>query len=80
MSDAEVKALKKEIKKNIEAANEKTLRIIHQILQIEDEQDWWDDLPKEVQEAIDEGIEQANKGQVFSHETFLKRNKLWLKK
>lgn len=70
MSEAEVKILKKEIKKNIEIADEKTLRIVHQILQIENEQDWWDTLPPGVKKAIDKGIEQADKKQVVSHETF----------
>ena len=80
MSEAEVKALRKAIKKDIDNADEKTLRIFHEILQIENEKDWWDKLPAEIKKGIENGIEQADKGQVISHQEFLKLNKKWLKK
>lgn len=82
MSDAEVKALKQEIKKGMDKASVKTLRILYHILEIENEEedDWWDDLPEHVLKAIDEGLEDIKKGNVITHEEFLKRNKRWLKK
>ena len=30
--------------------------------------DWWDEIPTEVQQAIDKSVEQADKGEVISHE------------
>jgi hypothetical protein len=80
MSESEVKALKQEIKKGMDKASVKTLRILHQILEIENEEDWWDNLPKEVQNSIDRGIKQADTKQGITHHEFLKRNSKWLKK
>lgn len=79
MSETEVKALKQEIKEGMDKASIKTLRILHQILEIENEEDWWDDLPLEVQQGIDEGIKQADNGEVISHHEFMKKNKRWFK-
>ena len=80
MSEAEVKALRNKIKKGIDEADVKLLRMVHQIIEIENEKDWWDDLPSEVQASIDEGIKQADKGQVIPHDEFMKRNKKWFSK
>jgi len=82
MSDAEVKALKQEIKKGMDKASVKTLRILYHILEIEngEEDDWWDDLPLEVQQGIDEGIKQADRGEVITHKEFMKKNRKWFKK
>ena len=37
------------------------------IFQKEVEKDWWDQLPQEVQESIFEGIQDIEKGNVFTH-------------
>jgi hypothetical protein len=80
MSESEVQALKQEIKKGIDKASVKTLRMLHQILEIENEEDWWDNLPEAVQQSIDQGLKQSGKRQGISHEEFMKRNAKWLKK
>ena len=44
---------------------------INKILQKESKTDWWDQLPKEVQESILEGMDDVQKGNVFTHEHIL---------
>ena len=41
---------------------------INKILQEESKTDWWDKLPKEVQESIMEGLDNVKNGNVFTHE------------
>ncbi len=41
---------------------------ISNFLQKETKTDWWDKLPEEVQESILEGMDDAQKGDVFTHE------------
>ena len=41
---------------------------IKQLLIQEKESDWWDELPENVKESIEIGLEQANKGETISHE------------
>jgi predicted transcriptional regulator len=80
MSETEVKALKQQIKKYIDAADERMLRIVFTMLEADTEKDWWDDLPKEVQDSIDEGLKDIEEGNFITHEEFMKRNERWFKK
>jgi uncharacterized protein HemY len=80
MSDTEVKALKKEIKKYVNTADERLLRLMYTMLETDSQKDWWTTLPKKVKNNIDIATSQVMKGQVISQSEFLKQNKKWLKK
>jgi hypothetical protein len=45
-----------------------------------DQQDWWDEIGKEQQEAIDKSLSEMKAGKVTSQDTVLKKYKRWLKK
>lgn len=77
--------LRKEVKQYIDRADDKSLRIVKAILEIEQEEDEdedtlgeekWDDLPKELQLLIDRAIEEGDEGKVVSFETAFKELKL----
>lgn len=53
----------------INSNDEHLLNTIKSILNIEDEVDFWEELSPEDQAAIDEGLEQLDKGQYVSHES-----------
>ncbi|MBD0285196.1 MAG: hypothetical protein ICV84_10975 [Flavisolibacter sp.] len=80
MSETEVNALREQIKQYVNAADERILRIVFTILEMDSEKDWWDELPQQVKDSIDEGIRDVEEGHIISHEDFLKRNEQWLKK
>ncbi len=42
--------------------------------------DWWDELSKEQQEAIDQSLTEMKAGKLTPHEEVLKKYKKWLKK
>jgi predicted transcriptional regulator len=48
---------------------------INKILQKENKKDWWDKLPVEVQESIMEGMDDIQKGDVFTHEQVIQEAK-----
>ena len=48
---------------------------INKIHQKEFKTDWWDKLPEEVQESILEGMDDVQKGNVFSHEHIIRETK-----
>ena len=48
---------------------------INKILQKENKTDWWDKLPEEVQESIMEGMDDVQKGDVFTHEQIIQEAK-----
>lgn len=63
-----------EIMKSLIAAipqtdNEKILETIKNLLMIEDKVDFWDQLPLEDQEAINQGIRQLDEGKSKSYDT-----------
>lgn len=41
---------------------------IEKIFSNEKPKDWWDELPEEVKESIMEGLDDVEKGNVFTHE------------
>lgn len=54
----------------IKSDDEQVLNAVKSLLNIEDPIDFWDEMSEEDREAIDEGLEQLDKGQYLSHDTF----------
>lgn len=70
---SETEQLKINIIKSLDQADEKVLRMVQAILQIEHEYDFWDDLPEEVKNDVDEALIQSEKGLGETHEEVLKK-------
>jgi len=51
------------------------LSLINNIFQKEVEKDWWDQLPQEVQDSILEGVQDIEKGKVFTHDQVIQEAK-----
>ena len=81
--------LREEVKQYIETADDKALRMVKAILEIEQEEDeensvegeHWDDLPEELKVITDESIKEADEGGGIPHEEVVAKyfNK-WSKK
>ncbi len=59
----------------IQSNDEKVLNAVKSLLKIEDEVDFWEELGDEDKEAIDEGIDQLEKGLHLSRESVRKEIK-----
>lgn len=57
------------ISKIINSDDEKQLQAVKSILDIKDDEDFWDELSVEDQAAIDEGLNQLEKGKYVSHQS-----------
>lgn len=55
---------------------ESTLKKIKLIFQ-EESSDWWTEMSAEEQAEIDEGLQQAENGEIVSHESVMKRFDAW---
>lgn len=53
----------------INSNDERVLNAVKSLLNIEDEVDFWEELSAEDRAAIDEGLEQLDKGHYMSHES-----------
>ncbi len=72
----DIQALKLDLISKIMSIDKPTLLIeINKILQKENKTDWWDNLPKEVQESIQEGLTDIQNGNVLTHEQVMQEAK-----
>jgi hypothetical protein len=81
-------ALRKEVKKYVDKADDKSLRIVKAILkkeqEVQEEEDMgdedWDDLPKEFQILLEEAIKETDEGGGMLHEEVVAKYPQWFRK
>lgn len=76
----EVTTLRKEVKKYIDTADEKTVKMIHAMLEVDQENDWWDELSDEARASVERGLKDGEAGRVIPHEVAMKKYQKWLSK
>ncbi|MES2702681.1 MAG: hypothetical protein V4649_08590 [Bacteroidota bacterium] len=69
-------ALRKQVKKQIDKADDKSLRLIQAILEIEQE-DLWDTLPDNVKADVQEAKKQSARGEGRPHDEVFKKYDKW---
>lgn len=77
MSTKELIALKKEVKQQIDHADERVVRMVHALLDADINANWVDTMPHNIHADLLESIAQADKGEVISHEDVKKRHPQW---
>jgi TRAP-type C4-dicarboxylate transport system substrate-binding protein len=74
--EMEIQSLKLDlVNKIIHTEDQSVLIKINKILSDEISKDWWDELPKEVQESIFEGIKDVEEGRFYTHENVMQEAK-----
>lgn len=74
-----VKTMRQEVKKYIDT-DEKVMKMMHAMLEVDAGNDWWDAMPDKVKADMEEALVESEKGQVTSHAEIQKRYKKWLAK
>jgi hypothetical protein len=64
-------------KKYIDQADVKIVKMIHAMLEAEQENDWWDDLSGEAKVSIEKRLKESEEGKVISHEAVMKKYRKW---
>ena len=77
---ATVAALRKDVKKYIETADGRVLKMVHAMLEADSKIDLWDELPPTVQKDVEEAIKQSAKGKGKPHKEVMKKYDKWLTK
>jgi predicted transcriptional regulator len=72
--------LKKQVKKFVENASERELKLIYHLFEINRQEDWWNEIDKDHQKQIKEAIKEADTGKVIPHTEMAKQYRKWLKK
>jgi predicted transcriptional regulator len=74
----EIASIKKQVKKYIDTADEKVVKMVFAMLEVDAQKDWWEDLGKEEKTSIQKGLKDAEDGKVVSHKEAMKKYKKWL--
>ncbi|HPH88271.1 MAG TPA: hypothetical protein PKV76_07340 [Chitinophagales bacterium] len=72
-----IAALKKEVKKNIDKADERVLKMVNALLLADQEEDWYNELPDEVKVDLDISLQQEKEGLLTPHADVMKKYKKW---
>lgn len=65
----DIQALKIDLVQKILKSNKPAfLQKVNQLFKDEGIEDWWEDLPKEIQDSINQGLEDAEEGNLLTHE------------
>jgi predicted transcriptional regulator len=63
-----LKQMRIEVKKYIDTADDKVVKMVHAMLEVDSDADWWDEMPDNVRADVEEAIRQADHGEVMTHE------------
>ena len=75
-----IQTLRKQVKKQIDSADSKSLRMVKAILEIEQEDDFWDQLPDRVKADVEEAKKESKRGEGATTDEVMKRYEKWLSK
>jgi hypothetical protein len=74
------KIMRQEVKKYIDTANVKVVKMMHAMLEIDADNDWWDTMPDNVKANVESALIESEKGQVTPHAEIKKRYQKWIVK
>lgn len=72
-----VKKMREEVKKYVDTADPKVVKMIHAMLEVDADTDWWDQMPRTVKADVLEAIRQADRGETISHKEVKKKYAKW---
>ena len=72
--------LRTEVKKYIDTADEKVGKMIHAMLEVDADAEWWDTVPDNIKSKIKKSIQQADSGETIPHEEVKKKYPQWFSK
>jgi predicted transcriptional regulator len=72
-----VKQMRKDVKKYIDTADGKVVKMMHAMLEVDAEADWWDEMPDNVKADVEEAIRQADRGETIPHDEVKKKYSKW---
>lgn len=75
-----INILRKQVKDYIDAADDTTVKMMHAMLEVQQQSDWWDDLPESVRDEIDSAIVELDEGKGIYHEKVKEMYPQWFKK
>ena len=73
-----IKAMRQEVKRYIETADAKVVKMMHAMLEVDADSSWWESLPDEIKTDVEAALSESEKGEVTPHAEIQKRYKKWV--
>jgi predicted transcriptional regulator len=73
-----IELLRDKVKKLVDHADEKSLKMVSALLDSEQEYDWWDNLSENAISSIEQGLKDAKEGKITPHKEVMEKYKKWL--
>jgi hypothetical protein len=74
------KTMRQEVKKYIDTADVKVVKMIHAMLEVDADNNWWDTMPDKILADVETALIESEKGQVIPHTEIKKRYSKWIVK
>ena len=68
MKPAAIRDIREEVKHYIDHADAKVVKMIHAMLEVDANADWWSSIPDNIAADVETSLTQADKGEVMSHQ------------
>lgn len=75
-----VTSLRRDVKKYIETADDRVVKMVHAMLEADNEADFWDELPASVKADVKTALKQSEQGKGKPHGEVMKKYKKWITK
>ena len=74
----EVTIMKNKAKKYLDNADEKMIKMVFAMLEVDAQKDWWDEISDSAKNSIERGLKDIEMGKVTPHNEVMKKYKKWL--
>ena len=74
----DIALMKKQVKKYLDTADEKIVKMVYAMLEVDAQKDWWDEVGDEAKASIERGLKDVEAGRVVSHKSAMKKYNKWL--
>lgn len=80
MNAAALRAIREEVKQYIDQADAKVVKMIHAMLEVDSDEDWWSSMPDLIAADVATSIAQADNGETVSHQQVKEKYGQWFTK
>lgn len=75
-----VAKMRDEVKSYIDTADEKVVKMVHAMLKVDADADWWDTMPDAIKQDVEQALQQGDSGEILTHDQVKAKYGQWFTK
>jgi len=80
MKSVAIRDIREEVKRYIDHADAKVVKMIHAMLEVDSDEDWWSSMPDNIAADVKASLAQADEGEVLNHQQVKDKYSQWFTK